>query len=211
MPDSPTDHSSGGNKSTVNKLAKLVDEYDLGAAATALEQGWDATGEKHRSLRDLEREFNKRLVEYHLKENGQQPLKGEIETFYSLLCDEDVSEGDRIRAKRRLEEQGVNVEQLTDDFVSYQTIRRYLQQYRDITYSEDESDRLETATKNLQRLSGRVATITESKLKSLKRSGDISLGPFRVVINTYVYCEDCHTRYSVGELLEAGTCECGSG
>jgi hypothetical protein len=192
-----------------NKIAQLVDEYELIDVAVELEEGWAATGDAHRSLRELADYFNERLLERRLAVAGQRALRGEAETLYSLLTDEDVSEGDRIRARRRLEQQGIDTDGLRKEFVSYQTMRRYLRTHRDVTYTREESDRLETDARNVQQLRGRVEAVTENNLRGLRDSSRLSLGEFRVTTEVHVYCEDCGTRYSANELLEQEGCECG--
>lgn len=211
MPDSPADAPGGDGADRErpgNKVARLVEEYDLGETAAALEDSWAAQGENHWSLRKLAREFNERLLEHHLAENGQQPLKGEVGTLYELLTDEDVSESDRVRARRRLEQQGIDIGRLRDEFVSYQTVRRYLEHHRGITYTREETNRLETEAQTLQQLGGRVGAVAEDKLESLRDGGDLSLGRFRVAVDVRVYCEECQSRYPVDELFDNGGCEC---
>lgn len=208
--DAPSDDRTSGQERPGKKVARLIDEYDLVGTAAELERAWTAQGEGHRSLRKLTQEFNERLLEHRLTENGQQPLKGEVETLYSLLTGEDVSESDRVRARRRLEQQGIDVEQLLDEFVSYQTVRRYLKHHRGVTYAREETDRLETEAQNLQQLSGRISAVTEGKLESLRDADDLSVGQFRVAVDIRVYCEGCQTQYSVDELLDYGGCACGS-
>lgn len=201
--------SESGTERGRNKVARLVGEYELADVAVELEEGWAATGDAHRSLRELADYFNEQLLEQRLAAAGQRALRGEVETLYSLLTDDDVSEGDRVRARRRLEQQGIDTDELLDEFVSYQTMRRYLKTYRDVTYTREESDRLETEARNVQQLQGRVEAVTENKLRSLRNSSRLSLGEFRVTTDVHVYCEDCGTRYSATELLKREGCECG--
>lgn len=207
--------SGAGNQESVeeeqvprNKVAELIDKYDLTGLATELEEGWTATGDAHRSLRELAEYFNRQILEQEFVNTGKQTLRGETETFYTLLTSEDVSEGDRVRARRRLEEQGIDVDELVDDFVSYQTVRRYLKNHRGATYTRAESDRLETEAQNIQQLSGRVEAVAENKLQSLRDSSRLSLGEFRVTTDVHVYCEDCETRYSATGILSRGGCDC---
>lgn len=191
-----------------NKAARLLDRYELDDVAAELERGWTATGEAHRSLRELADYFNRQLLAHRLQANAQQTLKGEVETLYALLTDDDVSDGDRVRARRRLEQVGVDVDALLDEFVSYQTIRRYLTDHRDATYSPAETDQVEKAIEDLQRLRGRVEAVTEGKLETLRETDRLSLGDFRVTVDVQVYCEACGTQHRVDDLLAAGGCEC---
>jgi hypothetical protein len=205
-PDSES--ASTGQSNQGNKIANLVTKYDLDEVVQELEDGWAATGEDHRSLRDLTEYFNRVLLEQRLSEANRQVTQGEIETLYNSITNDDVTEGDRIRAKGRLEQEGVNVESLLDEFVSYQTIRRYLKSHRGITYSQDESDRLQTEIENIQRLQGKTEAVTKNNLQELRESNHVHLGEFNVTTDVRVYCEDCGNRYTPMDLLERGGCEC---
>lgn len=213
MGDSSADEPASGDASNRerpgSKIAQLVDKYEMADTASELERAWTARGEEHRSLRELTAVFNEQLLERHLGENGQQPLKGETETLYSLLTDDDVNESDRIRARRRLAQQGIDVDRLLDEFVSYQTVRRYLKHHREVTYTPEETNRLEAEAQNLQQLSGRAEAVTESKLETLQSTSDLPLGEFRVAVDIRIYCEECQKQLSVGELLDRGGCDCG--
>lgn len=206
-----TDASSNSNDGPGrlgNKVARLIDEYDMAGTAAELEHSWTAQGGNRRSLRELADMFNKQLLERYLMETGPQPLAGEIETLYSLLTDDDVSESERVRAYRRLERQDVDVEKLENEFVSYQTIRRYLKHHRGATYTAQETNRLEREAQNLQQLSGRVEAVTRNTLETLQNTSDLSLGKSQVNVNIRVYCEDCQTQHPVDKLLDSGGCDC---
>lgn len=191
-----------------NKVARLVAQYEMDAVAAELERSWTATGAEHRSLRDLADYFNQQLLERRLAAGGQQTLKGEVETLYGLLTDDDVSDGDRIRAQRRLEQEGIDVDALLDEFVSYQTIRRYLKDHREASYTPEEVDQVEKVSQDLQQLRGRVEAVASGKFENLRETGRLSLGEFRVAVDVRVYCEDCGTQYRASELLEQGGCAC---
>lgn len=201
------DSNEGGDLPN-NKVARLIVRYDLYSLADELKQSWESTGSEHRSLRDLAGFFNQQLLKRRLMDGGQQVLKGEVETLHSLLTDDDVSESDRIRARRRLEQEGIDVETLLDEFVSYQTIRRYLTNHRGATYRPEKKDLVEKTAEDLQRLQGRVQAVTTEWLANLDETNRISLGEFKTTIAINAYCEDCASQYRAEELLEQGGCRC---
>ena len=61
-----------------------------------------------------------------LEDAAVQTFDGEIENMYRLLTDDDVSSAESTRIKRRLERDGVDVETLLSDFVTYEAIGTYL-------------------------------------------------------------------------------------
>lgn len=205
-----TDSESADGHSTGRrtKVARLIDEYDLDGLGAELEYRWTAEGDDRLSLRALATYFNQQLLEQRQSEAGIQSLAGEVENTYRLLTDDDVSGADRTRIVRRLEREGVDVDALREDFVTYQAVRSYLKGDRGAEYVEPEQDRIESEVENLQRLRGRVETVTEGTLDRLRRSEDLVIGEYSLFVDINVLCEDCGQRSNVETLLEQGGCDC---
>jgi len=203
---------SDGERSTSSekrmKILRLTDAYDLNEIGHEMERLWTASGENRLSLRDLADYFNQHLLEAAMANVGMQPLSGEVENIYQLLTGDDVSEAERTRARRRLEREGVDVESLLTDFVTYQAVRTYLMKHRGAEYTPDDRDRTVVETENIQRLRGRIAKVTDSKLKQLRNSDDLYLGEYRTLVDINVLCENCSGQYGIEELLERGGCDC---
>lgn len=200
-----SDSGSGGRRT---KVQRLLEEYELDDLGAELEHRWTTTGDDRMSLRDLADYFNQRLLEAAMGDAGMQPLSGEVENTYRLLHEEDVSGGDRTRTQRRLEREGVDVDALDRDFVTYQAIRTYLKDHRGAEHTTPDRDRTAVETENVQRLRGRTVTVTSGKLEQLKKGGHLNLGAFRVLVDVNVLCEDCGAQYEVETLLERGGCDC---
>jgi len=190
-----------------SKVARLIDEYDLQGLGAELEQQWTAE-EDRKSLRELARDFNWQLLEQALEEANVQYLDGEIKNTYRLLTDDEVSSAESTRVKRRLERDGVDTDALENDFVTYQAIRSYLKDHRGAEYTSDETDPLEREATNVQKLCGRMATVTGGKLEQLRASDELTLGEFRTLADIRVVCEDCNTQFNVLDLLNRGGCNC---
>lgn len=202
-----SDGSRTGSGGRQSKVGRLIEEYDLQGLGAELERLWTAD-EDRRSLRDLAEYFNQQLLTQALDAATIQPLDGEVENTYRLLTDDEVSSAEATRIKRRLERDGVDVESLLDDFVTYQAIRTYLKDHRDAEYTPDETDPLEREETNLQKLRGRMVSVTEGKVEQLRESDELTLGEFRTLAEIQVICEDCNTQYDVVELLDRGGCHC---
>ena len=190
-----------------SKVARLIDEYDLQGLGAELEQQWTAE-EDRKSLRELARDFNWQLLEQALEEANVQYLDGEIENTYRLLTDDEVSNAESTRVERRLERDGVDIDALENDFVSYQAIRSYLKDHRGAEYTPDQTDPLEREATNIQKLRGRMATVTGGKLEQLRASDELTLGEFRTLADIRVVCEDCNTQFDAFDLLNQGGCDC---
>ncbi|SNR57823.1 rod-determining factor RdfA [Halorubrum vacuolatum] len=192
-----------------NKVAKLLLEYEIEKSfGDKLVELWTANHENRESLRSLEDRFNKRLLEESVNEAGMPVLDGEMSNVYRLLTDEDVSSGKRTEVRNRLEREGINVEQLENDFVTYQAIRSYLKEYRNATYEKTDENRVEKSVETIQRLKSRTTSVVETTFTQLNENGSISIGEFRVIIDINVYCQSCGTQYGAVELLKKKNCEC---
>lgn len=204
-----TDDETESRSGRQVKVARLIEAYGLDCIGAELEQYWTTPDSNQRkSLRDLANYFNQRLLEEVLAEAGVNVLEGEVENTYHLLTGEEVSAGDQTRVRRELERNGVDIESLESDFVSYQAIRTYLKQVRSAEQITNEKSRRAKAIDTIQRLRGRLATVAEQRLKSLRSAGKLTLGDFRLVIDLRVICEDCGAQRDVTTLIEQGGCDC---
>lgn len=189
------------------KVERLIEEYELHGIGVELERSWTAD-EHRRSLRDLADYFNRRLLDRALDDAGIQQLDGELQNTYRLLTDDDVSSADRTRVRRRLERDGVDVDELERDLVTYQAIRTYLKDHRGAEYTPDQTDPIERGKANLQQLRGRMAAVTEGTIEQLRENDQLDLGDFRTLAEVRIVCEDCNTQFDVVELLDRGHCDC---
>lgn len=197
------------NSTPRSKVARLIDTYDLDGMGDEMEYLWTAEGDDRRSLRDLADYFNKRVLEQELSGTEIKPLDGEVENFLRLLTRDDVNNAEKTRARRRLEREGIDVDRLLDDFVTYQAIRTYLKNHRDATYSPDETDSTEKAKENLIQLRCRTARVTENKINQLARSDSLSMcGNVRATADVKIICEGCGSHWGIEDLLAEGGCSC---
>ncbi|WP_256684360.1 rod-determining factor RdfA [Halococcus qingdaonensis] len=203
-PDSSDDAGSDSN----SKVVRVLQRYELVGLGDELVEYWTGEATERKSLRELADYFNRELLARVLRDASVDTLDGEQANLYRLLTDEDVSSGAAVQAINRLEQHGVDVDQLTADFVSRQAIHTYLTSYRDVSYSSSHDDPVETETTNVRRLRRRMTTIVESKIERLRNTGRITLGAFNVLIDVRVLCEDCGAQYQVTELFDRGGCEC---
>lgn len=202
--------STGGHSGRQPKVERLINTYELDDIGAEMERLWTADREDRKSLRELAAFFNQQLVRTAMAAEGLETLDGEVENIYRLLSDNEVREADRVRTQRRLEREGLDVDELTSDFVTYQAIRSYLKDTRGAEYTPNDRDPLEREAENFKKIRGRTASITEGKLEQLRSSDHLDLGTFRTFVEISVVCEDCGARYEVVELLDRGQCECSS-
>jgi Rad3-related DNA helicase len=196
------------------KVVRIIEEYDLPNLGGEVEDRWTSPDPENRaSLRQLAREINLRLLESALSDTAEQPLDGEVENLYHLLTDDDVSSKARTQARAQIEQYGVDVEQLVDDFVSRQAVHTYLTSHRDVSSPQSDTSPAERRTDRLQsvqRLRSRLESVTRSVLTKLRAADNLTLGEFSVVVAVRIHCADCGARIPVRTLLESGSCDCES-
>lgn len=206
MPSDPPE----ADDAPTTKVGKLIERYDLGESfGDQLEAYWLGEGTEQKSLRGLADLFNRKLLAVAMEEAGMSTLDGEVENIYRLLTDDEVSSGMRTDARRRLARNGVNVDSLEGEFVSYQAIRSYLKGVRQVEYDNSiDEDRIETAAESVHRLRSRTVSVIEGSLDQLRNADELALGESRVLVDVTVLCEDCGSQFSYDELLERGGCDC---
>jgi hypothetical protein len=192
-----------------SKVGRLIDEYDRSGLGDQLIDAWTGEGDDHQSLRELADHFNRELLRAAMAEAGMTTLEGEVANTYRLLTAEDVSTGVRTQAETTLDRNGIDPQQLQQDFVSHQAIHTYLTEHRGVEHPTERTkpDRIETADNTIQRL-GSCLVVAEKRLGSLWDSGTITLGTFSVLVDVRVVCEDCGTHADVRTLLASGGCDC---
>lgn len=195
----------------MSKVADVISRYDLGEGyGDELATLWTSDGDQRESLRSLADRFNQKLLEQTAQDAGIFLLDGGAENLYRLLTSDSVSSADRIEARRRLEQNGVDVDQMEQDFVTYQAIRSYLMEEKEVTYEADGNvTSISSVETMVQRLQSRTCTVAEKSITQLNSSGHISVDEFYVTANVNVICEECGTHHELIEFLRCGGCECG--
>jgi hypothetical protein len=136
-------------------------------------------------------------------------LEGELSNTYELLTGDDVTEGARTQARNRLEREGVDVDDVRDDFVSHYAIHTYLREHRGVEYpSADDEDQREKSVETIQRLTSRLTAVTERNVENLRSTERLDIGQVDVLADIQVVCEDCGRQYDAISLIERGACRC---
>lgn len=190
------------------KVPRVADKYGMTGIGDDLAEMWTRDDDPV-SLRDLATHFNKQILEVAMKDADMNPLEGEVENIHHLLTDESVSSGNRTETVRELEHHGIDVDGLESDFVSYQAVRTYLRDCRDVERTrKTDAERIEGVAESLTQLQNRATTVTAEKLAQLDRTDRIGLGDFQVFLDMRVFCEDCGKQYEVSEILDRKGCQC---
>ena len=195
----------------VTKVRRVIDRHELSGLGDELAARWVGDGYDRESLRSLAERFNRRVLAANMKAAGLSPLDGEVDNTYRLLTDDEVSAGMRTQVERRLEREGLDIEQLRGEFVSHQAIHTYLTDDREVDPpGDDESpaDRLERDRETIQRLQSRLEAVTENTVSRSAATGRLDVGEFSVLVDLQIVCADCGHTYEIADLFEQGGCDC---
>jgi len=198
--------AADGGRGRRGKVDRLIDEYGLDIEDHLID-AWTRRQDR-RSLRDLAGEFNRELLRERLDRQGVSSVGMDIGTVYRHLQGNSGS-GSRTRVHRQLEREGVDVSALCEEFVSHAAIRTFFRN-RGVTRAEEDTDQVAAEATHVQQLQNRTAVVTADKLQSLRSTGRVDIGEFRVLVDVQVFCEDCERQFDVNELLEARRCSCHS-
>lgn len=189
------------------KVESSATKHGLEGVDQELVRRWTARDDDRASVRELTRQFNRRILAAAMAAAGMTTLDAEVETAFRLLDGDDVSSGMRTETRRRLERGGVDIESVEADFVSHQTLYTHLTECLGATRAEEDTDRLERERTRLRALRNRTAAVAEDAVARL-RDGDLALDGFDLFVEVSVVCDDCGTLYDLETLLDRGGCDC---
>lgn len=199
--------SPSADRSSYNsKVKRVAETYGLEDIDRDLADRWTRSDDRF-SLRDLADFFNQRVLRAAIEAQGVNPLEGEVENFHRILTD-DVSSGVKMQARKRLEQNGVDVDELVQDFVSYQSINRHLKKDLGVTQSAASKSDPERKRQRLYALQNRVVAVVENTLEQLRARDELALADFDVVVDIRITCSRCNRIHSIRELFDRSGCDC---
>ncbi|MFB6189879.1 MAG: rod-determining factor RdfA [Halapricum sp.] len=185
-----------------SKVARVIETYGLADLSDELEARWLAEDDSGMSLRELADYFNKRVLEAAIERSEINLLDVDVDTIYEQLTDEETSSGVRTRTRRRLDRNGVDVDAVTSDFVTHQSMHTYLRKYREVQQpSKSPEERREAARERIQKLQDRTAAVTEDTLTTLQREGLVDEGAIDVFVDIQVVWSESGEQHGVFDLL----------
>lgn len=188
------------------KIERVIEKYGLESMGSELERRWLGDGSEQMSTRSLADYFNRRVLQVALDEHGMYTITGEIDQIYESL---QSKEGDDALVRSRLQQENVDIDVITNDFVTHQTIHRYLTDHREVSQERpDDEARKQRTLEILDSLRGRTTTVTKRMVTSLENCEGFTLGEISVLTDVQILCEDCRQSYTVSELIESNGCEC---
>jgi hypothetical protein len=186
------------------KIDTVAEKWELHTVKAQLAERW-ADGE---SLRDLETAFNQAVLRAAMASAGMETVDGEPSNLYRLLTDDDVTAGKRVDAESRLREHGVDPDAVTDDFVSYQTVRTHLNECRGVQTARESAFSVADARSTVHKLVSRTETVALQAIDRLCGQDKLSITAPSVTVSVRVACSECQDEYTFATLLSTGSCSC---
>ncbi|WP_435181332.1 rod-determining factor RdfA [Halorussus sp. AFM4] len=189
------------------KIARVTGGYDLPDVDTWLVDEWQ-TGT---SVRRLTEALNKDIIESALIAANVEQVDRNRDAVYEALHTDELSNTETIEIQRELERAGVDVEQLSADLVSHQTVYRHLTNCLDASKDDEKTpeERRKTARDTVYALQQRTELVTESTVESLRSADITNLGDTEVLVDIQVVCSDCGRSLDFETAIQEG-CRCDS-
>ena len=193
------------------KIERVADRYDLSGLGDDVVARWlGKDGYEQESLRDLADRVNERIIDAAI-DDSTNLLDGEAANIYRLLTadDDDVTVGMQTEARQSLKHDGVNVERLEADLITYQSVYNYCKDHRGVSRSSPSQEKNpESSLSHVRKLAGRLQAIVESTVTRWVKNDVLEGGSYEVDIEIWVTCQNCGERRSPKALLDAGGCQC---
>lgn len=194
--------------SEAGKIGRVVSDRDLSGVPAELATRWRGDGGERWSLRALADYFNERVLAAALAEADVDVVGSDVTSQHRVLTGEEGSAGDRTALRRRLERDGVDVDDVEADFVSHQTVHTFLTDHLDERYEVDDAAQLRKDADRVSRLESRLAAVAGDAVDRSARVGRIDVGDAEVFVETRILCTDCGETATVQELFDRGGCGC---
>lgn len=201
---------TGVGSSSRSKVARLIDKYDLEEFGDWIEDAWTDEGDDRQSLRDLTEEFNKRILAETFEEADEYINNIEVEHTYDILTNENISAGNRVEKRKKLERLGIDMDVLETEFITHQALYTYLTKVRGAEYEQkiDTDEAIQRNIDTLRRLQSRTITVTEDTVDRMC-DADRDIGEkYDFAVNVTASCRFCGKYYQAVELVKMGGCPC---
>lgn len=188
------------------KVDEVADKYGLSSLDDRVLRRRE---QEDASLRALEAYVNQRILRAAMEQAGMRVLEGDPENYHRILTNDDVMDATRNQVRRELEQEGVPLDDVLGDMVSYQTVRHHLKECLDTdTSRNDKPTSRDKAEVTFRRLESRSERVVKRTLDRLRKHDMIDFGELDVSVSLNVTCGDCGHSYSVYETLGRRRCAC---
>jgi len=191
------------------KVCRVLDEREMERYEDRLLEQWRGPPESRLGYRRLAKWLNVTMLRREMDRHGLDTLGDEAESKYERLTGDDETVAGVVR--RSLRDEGVSVDNLFEDFVSYGVVRTHLKECLDAEREADdtgaesdwEQEAIDIAEDHAERKVSEAVT-------TLMNKGDLrALPEIDVTVNAEVECPRCGLRIPLRRALRRGyVCDC---
>lgn len=186
------------------KVGRVTQKYDLAGV-------YDEVGRRREqeddSLRTLAEFVNTCVLRRTIETHADREVLVDAASVYSTLTN-GADAGAVAETRERLATAGVPVEEVTDDFVSHQTVRAHLNSCLDMDTGRSGATDPEEVADLIEWARSRDERIIDRAVSRLRESGHLQIGETNVIHSVRVICEACGRSHRLQELLNDQQCEC---
>lgn len=186
------------------KVCRVLEKHGNEEYDDRLLSQWTAPGPERKGYRQLARWLNVNLLRQRMDSVGMNTLGGEVESKYDRLRGADTTAEE---LEQQLAAAGIDIEELTEDFVSYGVVRKHILECLDASREESST---EWEPRAIDIATDRAETKIGEAVRSLLNKGELrSSDDTAVHVETELECEHCHTRVPLARALRRGyVCGC---
>lgn len=202
------------------KVGRDIERYRLGELDETVVR---YRQEHETSLRDLADYVNHRILEAAITDTADDVLDGKsglfgaleredaVAAIYGALYDDDVAPDRRARVRTRLEQAGVDLDSVENDFVTHTTVRRHLNECLGIDTSSEQTIDSENAKDTIEWIRTRCTAIVARTFERLQSAGQLEVRDLEVSVSIRATCTECGATFTPTEFISRGHCDCYSG
>lgn len=186
------------------KVCRVLEERNMQRYEDRLVDQWQAEGPERKGYRQLAVWLNVTMLRREMDRAGLSTLGQEAASKYERLHSTDESVAQEVAVG--LSSEGIDIERLREDFVSYGVIRTHLRECLDLEYTAEsgdwEADTIEMARDYAER------KISEA-VRSLSNKGQLKRDEIEVDVSIDIECETCHAVIPIDRAMRRGyICDC---
>jgi hypothetical protein len=182
----------------------VIDQYELAGLDDEIVRRRQKEDE---SLRALAEFVNTRLLKRAIEHHADRDVLADATSIYTQLTNGDDA-GKTAEIRERLTTAGIPVDEVTDNFVSHQTVRSHLNTCLDIETGRSQATDIDDVENLIEWARTRDEEIIERALSRLRESGELNIGEPNVIHSIRVICEECGQSHRLQELLDTRECRC---
>lgn len=189
------------------KVCRVLDEHGLADLNSRLVAQWKGDDVERKGYRKLATWLNVMLLRQAMDRAGIPTLGDEARSKYMRLQGKDGTTASEVREV--LASEGIGIEQLERDFVSYGVIRTHLTECLEAEREQTEGE-WELRAIEITREHSRNKVL--NSVQSLLNKNRLQTGEeIDVHVDIRIECEECHTRMPLDRALRRGeVCQCGA-